>query len=109
MALFDNVAPNATFDSQFYASTTELFSFGLQAVNGTGMELWFNLEAFEQTLATLPCHGTTLGRTNKARLDRSMTMAGSSPSKKICSHATRNICLAVNNWMGVLIQELEGV
>ena len=73
---YSNVQGNATFASQFWASTFEVFHGGRAAVDRANqgrahkVEYWMNLEAFEQT--SLNVCGQGADRTNKSRTDRSL-------------------------------------
>lgn len=88
LAQFPNVAPGATFGEQFTAATRELFDAAREAVTeleseGIVVDLWANLEAFEN-LTAAPCgYSWALERTDKPRLDLAVTMAGAQPSHVI--------------------------
>ncbi len=88
LAAFPNVDGAATFGQQFNASTGELFDACRAAVGelegeSISVELWANLEAFEN-LTAAPCgFSWALQRTDKARLDWALTMAGAQPSRTI--------------------------
>ena len=81
LARYPNVNSSATFEEQFWASTSELFLRSRAAVDaanvqraaggGRALELWFNLEAFEHTTIN-PCGGSGgVDRTNASRVERS--------------------------------------
>jgi hypothetical protein len=82
------VQPATTNTAAYYASTADFFRTARQTIDSDhpDVELWVNLEAFEPTpppsgaqCGTL----TTRQRTDKARLDQAITMAGSSGSHLI--------------------------
>ena len=81
LARYPNVNSSATFEEQFWASTSELFLCSRAAVDaanahraargGRALQLWFNLEAFEHTTIN-PCGGGGgVDRTNASRVERS--------------------------------------
>jgi hypothetical protein len=86
LARYSNINATATFAEQFSASTTQLYAGARTAVDaanaergdGRNVELWMNLEAFEQTHVN-PCDvlsGTD--RTNASRVVRSWELVKNS-------------------------------
>eukprot|EP01045_Picozoa_sp_COSAG04_P023277 COSAG04_NODE_2742_length_3651_cov_11.556025_3_plen_459_part_00 len=80
LARYPNVRGNESFASRFFASTHELYRGGRAAIDrvnaalpaSSRKEIWMNLEAFEATKINV-CGAGGSDRTNKTRLDRSLT------------------------------------
>ena len=92
LANYNNVKSHQSFASQFYASTFELYKAIKQAQQqlkkkeGIQVELWANIEAFEEDKKNSTYRGcaySSLSQTNKKRLDRAITF--SAGMKKIAS------------------------
>jgi hypothetical protein len=88
LATFPNVDGSTTYANHFHASTRELFDAVRQAVDelkteNVSVELWANIEAFEN-VQNAPCtFSWALERTDKARLDWALTHAGAQATRII--------------------------
>jgi len=90
LANYRNVKTSATFASQYYASSLELFRAlkrarqELKKREGITVELWANVEAFDEDqkdASYTGCGYSDLSQTRKARVDRAITFSAGLTSK----------------------------
>ncbi|WP_347107524.1 hypothetical protein AAHB33_10715 [Paenarthrobacter sp. S56] len=77
------IVGNGTWGEKYTASTRDFFLAMSEGVDGTGAELWANMEGMAPGTTQNPCNGEYRGQSTKARHDRQLQQIGNYPVKII--------------------------
>ena len=78
-----SIVGSGTWGSKYQAPVRDYFVAAAEGVEGTGAELWANLEGMAPATSQNPCDSNLRGQTTKARIDRQLQQLGNSPIKVI--------------------------
>lgn len=77
------IVGNGSWGSKYLAPTRDYFAALAEGVEGTGAELWANLEGMAPATTQNPCDNSLRGQTTKARMDKQLQQLGNTPGKVI--------------------------
>lgn len=77
------IVGSGSWGSKYLASVREYFLAAADGVDGTGAELWANLEGMAPATSQNPCANNARGQTTKSRVDRQLQQLGNYPKKVI--------------------------
>ncbi|WP_458108819.1 hypothetical protein M1D51_05310 [Arthrobacter sp. R3-55] len=69
--------------SKYLAPNRDYFWAMAEGVEGTGVELWANLEGMAPATSQNPCENSLRGQTTKSRINRQLQQLGNTPTKVI--------------------------
>ncbi|MFE4196520.1 hypothetical protein ACFRJ9_11695 [Paenarthrobacter sp. NPDC056912] len=78
-----SIVGSGSWGSKYLAPTRDYFWAMAEGVEGTGAELWANLEGMAPSTSQNPCDGSLRGQTTKTRVDKQLQQFGNSPVKVI--------------------------
>ena len=78
-----SIVGSGTWGSKYQAPVRDYFAAAAEGVDGTGAQLWANLEGMAPATSQNPCDSNLRGQTTKARVDRQLQQLGNSPMKVI--------------------------
>ncbi|MFI2565652.1 hypothetical protein [Paenarthrobacter sp. NPDC018779] len=78
-----SIVGSGTWGSKYLAPTRDYFYAMAEGVEGTGAELWANLEGMAPATSQNPCDGSTRGQSTKARIDKQLQQLGNTNTKVI--------------------------
>ncbi|WP_426003813.1 hypothetical protein ACPFL9_15905 [Paenarthrobacter sp. NyZ202] len=77
------IVGSGTWGSKYLAPTRDYFWALAQGVEGTGAELWANLEGMAPATSQNPCQNSLRGQTTKTRINKQLQQLGNTPRKVI--------------------------
>lgn len=77
------IVGTGTWGSKYLAPNRDYFLAAAEGLEGTGAELWANLEGMAPATGHNPCDNATRGQTTKARIDRQLQQMANAPTKVI--------------------------
>lgn len=78
-----SIVGNGSWGSKYQAPIRDYFAAAAEGVDGTGAELWANLEGMAPATSQNPCDDNSRGQTTKSRVDRQLQQLGNAPMKVI--------------------------
>ncbi|WP_284975484.1 hypothetical protein [Arthrobacter sp. efr-133-TYG-104] len=78
-----SVVGSGSWGSKYLAPNRDYFAAMADGVDGTGTQLWANLEGMAPATSQNPCDTSLRGQTTKPRVDRQLQQLGNSPTKII--------------------------
>jgi hypothetical protein len=96
-----------TWGSQYVASSRDYFSAMAEGIDGTGVELWANMEGMAPATSQNQCDGNYRGQSYKARHDKQLQVLGNSPVK-IISYMWDPFYTCTGTWAPLLDQMKAG-
>lgn len=78
-----SIVGSGSWGSKYLAPTRDYFVALAEGVDGTGAELWANLEGMAPATSQNPCENSLRGQTTKSRIDKQLQQLGNSPVKVI--------------------------
>ncbi|MFF1831760.1 hypothetical protein [Paenarthrobacter sp. NPDC058040] len=78
-----SIVGSGSWGSKYLAPTRDYFWALAEGVDGTGAELWANLEGMAPATSQNPCDGSTRGQSTKARIDKQLQQLGNTNTKVI--------------------------
>lgn len=78
-----SIVGSGTWGSKYLAPTRDYFWALAQGVEGTGAELWANLEGMAPATSQNPCQNSLRGQTTKTRINKQLQQLGNTPRKVI--------------------------
>lgn len=78
-----SIVGNGSWGSKYLAPNRDYFVALAEGIDGTGAQLWANLEGMAPATSQNPCGTSLRGQTTKARIDRQLQQIGNSPVKVI--------------------------
>ncbi|WP_284980200.1 hypothetical protein [Arthrobacter sp. fls2-241-R2A-200] len=77
------IVGSGSWGSKYQAPVRDYFEAAADGVDGTGVQLWANIEGMAPATSQNPCDNNSRGQTTKARIDRQLQQVGNSPMKVI--------------------------
>ncbi|MFJ4209599.1 hypothetical protein ACIPY2_14195 [Paenarthrobacter sp. NPDC089675] len=78
-----SIAGSGTWGSRYLAPNRDYFYAMADALDGTGVQLWGNMEGMAPGTSQNPCDGNYRGQSTKARHDKQLQQMGNAPVKVI--------------------------
>lgn len=78
-----SIVGSGSWGSKYLASNRDYFLAMAEGVEGTGAELWANVEGMAPATSQNPCESSLRGQTTKSRIDRQLQQIGNAPIKAI--------------------------
>lgn len=78
-----SIVGSGSWGSKYLAPTRDYFWALAEGIDGTGAELWANLEGMAPATSQNPCDGSLRGQTTKARIDKQLQQMGNTNTKII--------------------------
>ncbi|MFK0006884.1 hypothetical protein ACIQTZ_07515 [Paenarthrobacter sp. NPDC090520] len=78
-----SIVGSGSWGSKYIAPTRDYFAALAEGVDGTGAELWANLEGMAPSTSQNPCDNSLRGQTTKSRMDKQLQQLGNAPVKVI--------------------------
>lgn len=78
-----SIVGSGSWGSKYLAPTRDYFWALSEGVEGTGAQLWANLEGMAPATSQNPCDGSLRGQSTKARIDKQLQQLGNTPVKVI--------------------------
>ncbi|BCW37337.1 hypothetical protein StoSoilA2_33930 [Arthrobacter sp. StoSoilA2] len=78
-----SIVGSGTWGSKYQAPVRDYFAAAAEGIDGTGAQLWANLEGMAPATSQNPCDSNLRGQTTKSRVDRQLQQLGNSPMKVI--------------------------
>ncbi|WP_223943556.1 hypothetical protein [Arthrobacter sp. StoSoilB20] len=78
-----SIVGSGTWGSKYLAPTRDYFWALSEGVEGTGAELWANLEGMAPATSQNPCDNSLRGQSTKTRIDKQLQQLGNTPVKVI--------------------------
>ncbi|MFK0003916.1 hypothetical protein [Paenarthrobacter sp. NPDC090522] len=78
-----SVVGSGSWGSKYLAPNRDYFQAMADGIEGTGAELWANIEGMAPATSQNPCDNSLRGQTTKARVDRQLQQLGNAPVKAI--------------------------
>lgn len=78
-----SIVGSGSWGSKYLAPTRDYFWALAEGVQGTGADLWANLEGMAPATSQNPCDNSLRGQTTKARVDKQLQQFGNTPVKVI--------------------------
>ncbi|MGO4588486.1 hypothetical protein [Paenarthrobacter sp. 2TAF44] len=78
-----SIVGNGSWGSKYLAPNRDYFIALADGIEGTGAELWANLEGMAPATSQNPCGSSLRGQTTKSRVDKQLQQMGNSPVKVI--------------------------
>lgn len=77
------IVGSGTWGGKYLAPTRDYFVALAEGVEGTGAELWANLEGMAPATSQNPCNNSLRGQTTKSRINKQLQQLGNTPGKVI--------------------------
>lgn len=78
-----SIVGSGSWGSKYLAPTRDYFWALSEGVEGTGAQLWANLEGMAPATSQNPCDGSLRGQSTKTRIDKQLQQLGNTPVKVI--------------------------
>ena len=78
-----SIVGSGSWGSKYLAPNRDYFLAMAEGVDGTGVELWANVEGMAPATSQNPCDNSLRGQTTKSRIDRQLQQIGNAPVKAI--------------------------
>ena len=78
-----SIVGNGSWGNKYLAPNRDYFVALAEGIDGTGAELWANLEGMAPATSQNPCGTSLRGQTTKSRVDKQLQQMGNSPVKVI--------------------------
>lgn len=78
-----SIVGSGTWGDKYLAPNRDYFAAAANGIDGTGAELWGNLEGMAPATSQNPCDSNLRGQTTKARIDKQLQQMGNAPVKVI--------------------------
>jgi hypothetical protein len=78
-----SIVGSGSWGSKYQAPIRDYFAAAAEGIDGTGAELWANVEGMAPLTSQNPCDTNTRGQSTKARIDRQLQQLGNAPMKVV--------------------------